>query len=440
MLLRALDEASGLMGDAAPRRAMHSSVPSGTEPRQGRRGDPDAGSGTGAALRSQEAADARPATTPDRAARSSRVARSSWHRAASSGGSHALANDAADSSERLGPLFGSLPRVRRDASPDWHRGARDAGMLAAHHGDTRRLADGDGKPGTSRVSAETPTARARTTATPKPASVSTSARGSDAASLCLPVADPAARDTKECKGSTGSNGMPEAEYRGNDEGSVRLDASSRPPAAEPEELLAAEPEELLTAEPEELLTAEPDDPLGAHVADALAMMAWFFLAHVGCGRDGEARPLVVVHVADPDPGPGTSTSTHLERAGGVTEATLLRLACDAEVVAQHTCGTFLDLGRTRRRPSAALRRALASRDRSCRFPGCSARAFIEAHHLRHWAQGGETSLENLVLLCSFHHRLVHEGGFTLRREANGTFVAIAPSGLLLEDRAASRPP
>jgi hypothetical protein len=196
-----------------------------------------------------------------------------------------------------------------------------------------------------------------------------------------------------------------------------------------------------TLDPDEVIDPpqdEPDDPLGAHFADALVTLSRFFLVHVGCGRDGEARPLVVVHVADPHGGPSTSTSTHLERGGGMADEALLRLACDAEIIAQHTCGTFLDLGRARRRPSAALRRALVSRDRGCRFPGCSARAFIEAHHLRHWAHGGDTNLDNLVLLCSFHHRLVHEGGFELRRTADDTFVAIAPTGQVLEDRSVLR--
>jgi hypothetical protein len=61
----------------------------------------------------------------------------------------------------------------------------------------------------------------------------------------------------------------------------------------------------------------------------------------------------------------------------------------------------------------ALRRALQARDRTCRFPGCENRRFVHAHHIRHWARGGETSLQNLILLCTRHHRLVHEGGYAI---------------------------
>ena len=75
-------------------------------------------------------------------------------------------------------------------------------------------------------------------------------------------------------------------------------------------------------------------------------------------------------------------------------------------------GSVHDVGRKTRTIPPALRRALEARDRGCRFPGCGLR-FTDAHHVRHWADGGETKLENLVLLCRFHHRLVHEEGYTL---------------------------
>ena len=62
-----------------------------------------------------------------------------------------------------------------------------------------------------------------------------------------------------------------------------------------------------------------------------------------------------------------------------------------------------------------MRRALQARDGGCRFPGCSNHKFVDGHHIRHWADGGETSLDNLVLLCRFHHHLVHEGGYDCRK-------------------------
>ena len=103
----------------------------------------------------------------------------------------------------------------------------------------------------------------------------------------------------------------------------------------------------------------------------------------------------------------------LEDAGGlrVSAAMAQRLACDAgKVVITHSSdGQVLDVGRKTRTIPPALRRALAARDRRCRFPGCTARR-CDAHHVRHWAQGGATRLDNLVQLCRRHHRAVHEGG------------------------------
>ena len=72
-----------------------------------------------------------------------------------------------------------------------------------------------------------------------------------------------------------------------------------------------------------------------------------------------------------------------------------------------------------RRVQPALRRALEARDRGCRFQGCSHERWLDAHHVVHWADGGETSLGNTLLLCSRHHRLLHEGGFAIRADANG---------------------
>ena len=79
----------------------------------------------------------------------------------------------------------------------------------------------------------------------------------------------------------------------------------------------------------------------------------------------------------------------------------------------------LNLSRKHRLVQPALRRALEARDRGCRFPGCSHERWLDAHHVVHWADGGETSLGNTLLLCSRHHRLLHEGGFAIRADANG---------------------
>jgi len=122
--------------------------------------------------------------------------------------------------------------------------------------------------------------------------------------------------------------------------------------------------------------------------------------------------------------------------------TLRRLTCDGSVVTivEDETGTPLDVGRKRRTVSTALERALWSRDRGCTFPGCHRKHYVDAHHIRHWANGGETCLENLTLLCSHHHRLLHEGGFSIRRNAEGTLCfrrsdgrVIPRGGYRLED-------
>ena len=90
-------------------------------------------------------------------------------------------------------------------------------------------------------------------------------------------------------------------------------------------------------------------------------------------------------------------------------------------------GSVLDVGRRSRTVPPALRRTLEARDRGCRFPGCRLRV-TDAHHIEHWADGGETSLKNTLLLCGRHHRLVHEGGVRVFSDANGQAVFFSPGG------------
>src|SRR5262245_41622917 len=125
-----------------------------------------------------------------------------------------------------------------------------------------------------------------------------------------------------------------------------------------------------------------------------------------------------------DPGqPGQSV---LEDGGSVSAETSRRLACDAtRVVMRHSGGALLDVGRRTRAIPPTLRRALQPRDRGCRFPGCGVR-HAQGHHLRHWANGGPTRLANLTLLCRFHHRAVHEEGYQVERDAEGTLLFRTP--------------
>ena len=95
-------------------------------------------------------------------------------------------------------------------------------------------------------------------------------------------------------------------------------------------------------------------------------------------------------------------------------------------------GESLPIGRRSRTIPPAIRRALNARDQGCRFPGCSHTRFLHGHHIQHWANEGETSLGNLVTLCSFHHLLVHEGGYSVTRMHDGAFKFFTPSGRLVE--------
>ena len=130
------------------------------------------------------------------------------------------------------------------------------------------------------------------------------------------------------------------------------------------------------------------------------------------------------------PGP-TGGQSALDEAGGihVSAETARRLACDAATVTMRhgPAGEVLDVGRRTRTISPALRRALAARDRHCRFPGCAATR-CDAHHVEHWAQGGATALGNLVLLCRRHHRAVHEEGFQVALDAAGEARFLRPDG------------
>lgn len=116
-------------------------------------------------------------------------------------------------------------------------------------------------------------------------------------------------------------------------------------------------------------------------------------------------------------------------AGPVVAETVRRVACDASVrrVVVAGGGEPLDVGRATRTIPSALRRALVVRDGGCRFPGCDRPPeWTDGHHIAHWADGGETKLENLVLLCRRHHRVVHEGHWRLQVGSDGGVVAQPP--------------
>ena len=183
----------------------------------------------------------------------------------------------------------------------------------------------------------------------------------------------------------------------------------------------------------EALSGESTRPV--RLVDAVAMVARRCLdgGAARAGTAGAAAHEVVVHV-DADALTGDDTGrAELEDGTPLAAATARRLACDASIVTVVEDGdsTPLAVGR-RRTPPAALRRALALRDPGCRFPGCPNRRFVDAHHVQHWADGGATELSNLTVLCTLHHRAVHEGGFTIVAVGGGRFEVRAPDGRLVE--------
>jgi len=164
-------------------------------------------------------------------------------------------------------------------------------------------------------------------------------------------------------------------------------------------------------------------------ADGVVKLAESFLSsHPVSGTGGE-RFQVVVHLDQDVLGPDGSWTGTLEDGTGVSAETLRRVACDCGLLAVNHDGEALNIGRRARSIPPAIRRALMLRDHGCAFPGCTHTRFVHAHHIEHWLHGGQTSLDNLVMLCTFHHHLVHEGGWRVTADSDGTLSYHSPVGL-----------
>jgi len=133
---------------------------------------------------------------------------------------------------------------------------------------------------------------------------------------------------------------------------------------------------------------------------------------------------VVVHVDE------TALKGSGEGASELPLETVRRLCCDGSVVpvVENASGEPLNVGRKSRTVTTPIRRALWARDKGCGYPGCTHTRFVDAHHIKHWADGGETSVDNMVLLCSSHHKLVHEGGYDVQRDNEGQLFFRRPDG------------
>jgi hypothetical protein len=172
-------------------------------------------------------------------------------------------------------------------------------------------------------------------------------------------------------------------------------------------------------------------------ADALVAMADAALA--GGAHSGGERYQVIVHAEAGSLAQDEAAGCTLDDGPAVSAETARRLACDSSVVRiDERDGAPLSVGRKTRSVPPSLRRALRARDGRCRFPGCENRRFVDAHHIEHWARGGDTAIDNLVLLCRRHHRLVHEGGYSVEVLSDGELEFRYPWGRPLP--AVPRPP
>ena len=173
----------------------------------------------------------------------------------------------------------------------------------------------------------------------------------------------------------------------------------------------------------------------ARQADALVAVARGYLS--GNGGEKQAKSdnyQVVVHV----------DAAALQDKGGKSDLpveSVRRIACDADLVAvtRDAKGNLLNLGRKHRVVSPQLKRALLARDKCCTYPSCSHEQFLEAHHVMHWADGGETSLDNTRLICNRHHRLLHEGGFTIHKNFAGEWYFRTAEGKVLPEAPVYKP-
>jgi hypothetical protein len=196
-----------------------------------------------------------------------------------------------------------------------------------------------------------------------------------------------------------------------------------------------------TSDADDVFSPPRPQPIASRRADALVRLAESWLA--GVKNDAGSGDLFLVHVhtdLETLKEDGTGSAAEIEATGDVSAETARKMACDAAIIhwLENADGEPLSVGRKTRSVPPAIRRALQRRDRGCRFPGCTATRFVDAHHVHHWADGGATHIDNLVLLCRHHHRLVHEGGYGLARTIDGAFRFARPDGRLIPEAPAPR--
>jgi hypothetical protein len=169
-----------------------------------------------------------------------------------------------------------------------------------------------------------------------------------------------------------------------------------------------------------------EESWSAQRADALVALAKAYLGGNGEGETAGGTSdhyQVVVHVDESALRGGAGRS-------GLPIESVRRIGCEADRIflVEDEHGEPLSVGRKSRVVPQTIKRALWARDLGCRFPGCGRRRFVDAHHIEHWSAGGETSLANLMLLCSKHHTLVHEGRFRIEKDYRDRWFFRRPDG------------
>ena len=239
-----------------------------------------------------------------------------------------------------------------------------------------------------------------------------------------------------------------------------------PTPAAPENPDLAEPEQPPGVSAETPTPGRSPAPTSSSLADALLVIAEAFLGGKAAAADDPEVYQVIVHVGTdaitpthpedhpsaeagdvsaetPTPSPPTPAAQparpddpadparcHVEDGPAISINVAQMIACSAtwSWMLHDSAGKLLDLGRRRRRPNTALRRAARERDNCrCRFPGCESRR-VDLHHIQYWSNGGRTKLDNLVSLCRYHHQAVHDRGYLIAVARDGTFTFYQPGG------------
>ncbi|MGU3291322.1 DUF222 domain-containing protein [Williamsia sp. M5A3_1d] len=168
----------------------------------------------------------------------------------------------------------------------------------------------------------------------------------------------------------------------------------------------------------------------SNIAEAVVAMADTMQTLVAMPAFAPGAEIVIHTEAD------TTAESHLDAGPAVTASDVEESACGGSTrQVSHKrgrTGVVMRWGRKRRLPTHALLRLVFERDRGCRHPGCGRTRHLHAHHVRFWSEGGTTDPDNLIMLCSTHHRALHHGAFTIRARGGQQFTFHRPDGTLIE--------